>query len=44
VTAAKVEVVNGAPAVAAAQWLSAQAGVENAGFDPQWTTVAELAR
>ena len=35
VKAAKVEiVVSGAPAIAAAQWLSAQAGVENAGFDP----------
>jgi Xaa-Pro aminopeptidase len=44
VKAAKAEIVNGAPAVAAAQWLSAQAGVENAGFDPQWTTVAELSR
>jgi Xaa-Pro aminopeptidase len=44
VKAAKVEIVSGAPAVAAAQWLSAQAGVENAGFDPQWTTVTELSR
>ena len=44
VKAAKVEIVTGAPAVAAAQWLSAQPGVENAGFDPAWTTVAELGR
>jgi Xaa-Pro aminopeptidase len=44
VKAAKVEIVGSAPAVAAAQWLSAQAGVVNAGFDPQWTTVAELSR
>ena len=26
------------------QWLAAQPGVEMAGFDPAWTTVAELAR
>jgi Xaa-Pro aminopeptidase len=44
VKGAKVEIVTGAPAVAAAQWLSAQAGVHNAGFDPAWTTVAELLR
>ena len=40
----KVEIVSGAPALAAAQWLSAQPGTENAGFDPSRTTVAELAR
>jgi Xaa-Pro aminopeptidase len=44
VQAARVEIVSGAPAVAAAQWLSAQPGVENAGFDAAWTTVAELSR
>jgi len=44
VQAARVEIVTGAPAVAAAQWLSAQPGIENAGFDPAWTTVAELSR
>src|SRR5579859_6028051 len=44
VKAAKVEIVSGAPGLAAAQWLSAQPGVENAGFDPVQTTVAELAR
>jgi Xaa-Pro aminopeptidase len=44
VKAAKVEIVSGAPAVAAAQWLSAQPGVDDAGFDPAWTTVAELSR
>ena len=30
--------------MAAVQWLAAQPGVEMAGFDPAWTTVAELAR
>jgi Xaa-Pro aminopeptidase len=41
---AKVEIVSGAPAVAAVQWLAAQPGAETAGFDPVWTSVAELAR
>jgi len=44
VKAAKIEIVSGAPAVAEAQWLSAQPGVETAGFDPPRTTVAELSR
>lgn len=44
VQASKVEIVSGAPAVAAVQWLAAQPGVEVAGFDPSYTTVAELAR
>jgi Xaa-Pro aminopeptidase len=44
VRGAKVEIVTGAPAVAAVQWLSAQPGTGNAGFDPGKTTVAELAR
>ncbi len=44
VKVAKVEIVSGSAAVAAVQWLSAQPGVENAGFDPAWTTVAELIR
>ncbi len=44
VQAAKVEIVTGPPALVAAQWLSAQPGVENAAFDPARTTVAELAR
>src|ERR1700693_5944996 len=44
VKAAKVEIVSSSPAVAAAQWLSAQPGVGTAGFDPAWTTVAELGR
>jgi Xaa-Pro aminopeptidase len=45
VKAAEVEIVSGsAPAPAAVQWLAAQAGAEFAGFDPAWTSVAELAR
>jgi Xaa-Pro aminopeptidase len=45
VKAAQVEIVSGGgPAPAAVQWLAAQAGVEFAGFDPAWTSVAELAR
>jgi Xaa-Pro aminopeptidase len=44
VKAAKVEIVSGSSAVAAVQWLAAQPGVELAGFDPAWTTVAELAQ
>jgi Xaa-Pro aminopeptidase len=44
VKGAKVEIVSGAPAVAATQWLSAQAGTDTAGFDPTRTTVSELAR
>ena len=44
VKAAKVDIVSGAPALAAVQWLSAQPGVENAGFDSAQTTVADLAR
>jgi len=44
VQAAKVEIVTGAPAVAAVQWLSAQPGTGSAGFDPTRTSVAELAR
>src|SRR5579863_584806 len=44
VKVAKAEIVSGAPAVAAVQWLSAQPGTESAGFDPGHTTVAELER
>jgi len=44
VEAAQVQIVSGAPSVAALQWLAAQPGVAFAGFDPAWTTVAELAR
>ncbi len=42
--AAKVEVVTSSAAVAAVQWMAAQPGVTVAGFDPAWTSVAELAR
>jgi Xaa-Pro aminopeptidase len=50
VSAAQVQIASGSPAVAAGQWLAAQAGlaaqpgVAMAGFDPAKTTVAELAR
>ena len=42
VSAAKVDIVSGPPAVSAVQWLAAQPGVTMAGFDPAKTTVAEL--
>jgi Xaa-Pro aminopeptidase len=44
VKAARVEIVSGSPATCAVQWLAAQPGLESTGFDPAWTTVAELAR
>lgn len=44
VKVAKVEIVTGAPALAAAQSLSAQPGVKNSGFDPSCVTIAELSR
>jgi Xaa-Pro aminopeptidase len=44
VTAAKVRIVTGSPAVAALQWLAVQTGVDAGGFDPAWTSVAELTR
>ncbi len=44
VKAAQVQIASGSPAVAAAQWLAAQAGVAMAGFDPARTTVADLTR
>jgi Xaa-Pro aminopeptidase len=44
VSVSEVEIVASSPAVAAVQWLAAQPGVDFAGFDPNWTTVAELAR
>lgn len=40
----RVEIVAGAPAVSAVQWLAAQPRAETAGFDPTHTTVAELTR
>ena len=39
-----VEIVSGAPAIAAVQWMAAQPRVAAVGFDPAHTTVAELAR
>ena len=42
--AARVQIVSNPPAIAAVQWLAAQAGVEIAGFDPVRTTVADLNR
>jgi len=42
VAAARVEIVSGAPAIAAVEWLAVQPAVDAAGFDPSWTTVAEL--
>lgn len=44
VNAARVQIVQGPPAVSAVQWLAAQPGVEFAGFDATKTTVADLAR
>jgi len=44
VKAAQVEIVARGPAVSAVQWMAAQAGAELAGFDPAWTSVAELSR
>jgi Xaa-Pro aminopeptidase len=43
VTAARVEVVSGSVSTAGVQWLAAQPGVELAGFNPDITTVADLA-
>jgi Xaa-Pro aminopeptidase len=44
VSAAQVQIVASSPAVAAVEWLAAQPGIDAAGFDPAWTSVAELAR
>ncbi len=44
VFAAQVQIVSSSPAVSAVQWLAAQPAVEFAGFDPAWTTIAELTR
>ncbi|HXR38032.1 MAG TPA: aminopeptidase P family protein [Terracidiphilus sp.] len=38
------QIVSGSPAVAAVEWLAAQPGAEVAGFDPSWTSVADLTR
>jgi Xaa-Pro aminopeptidase len=44
VSAAQVEVVARSLSTAAVQWMAAQPGVEFAGFDPEHSTVAHLAR
>ena len=44
VQGAQVEIVSGAPATSAVQWLAAQPASTTAGFDPTHTTVAELNR
>ena len=44
VSAAQIDIVSGAPAVRAAEWLAAQSGVTAAGFDPANTTVADHSR
>ena len=44
VKGAQVEIVSGAPAISAIQWLAAQPAAEFAGFDPAHTAVAELTR
>ncbi|MGD0732335.1 MAG: aminopeptidase P family protein [Terracidiphilus sp.] len=44
VKAAQVQIVASSPAVAAVEWIAAQPGVELAGFDAAWTSVAELTR
>ena len=41
---AQVQIVAASPAVSAVEWLAAQPGVEFAGFDPAWTSVADLTR
>ncbi len=44
VSGAQVQIVSNSPAISAVQWMAAQPGVEFAGFDPAWTSVADLAR
>ena len=44
VRGAKIEIVSGAPAVAAIKWLAEQPGAKTASFDPAHTTIADLAR
>ncbi len=44
VRSAKAEIVSGAPAVAAVQWIAAQPKVSAVGFDPAIATVADLNR
>jgi len=44
VKGAQVQIVSGSSAVSAVEWLAAQPGPQTTGFDPAWTTVAELTR
>ena len=44
VKGAQVQIGTGSAAVAAVEWLAAQAGATIAGFDPVWTSVADLSR
>ncbi len=44
VNGAKVQIVSNSPATNAVQWLASQPGIAFVGFDPAWTTVADLAR
>jgi Xaa-Pro aminopeptidase len=44
VKGAAVEIVAGGASIAAVHWLAALSGAGTAGFDPVWTTVAELER
>lgn len=44
VQSAKVQIVANSPATNAVQWLATQPGVDFVGFDPAWTSVAELGR
>jgi len=44
VKGAQAQIGSGSPAVAAVEWLAAQPGAAVAGFDPAWTSVADLAR
>jgi len=44
VSVAGIEIVSSSPAIAAAQWLAAQSGIDTVGFDPTETTVANLTR
>ena len=44
VKSARVRIMSGSPAVAALEWLAEQPGMDSVGFDPAWTSVAELSR
>jgi Xaa-Pro aminopeptidase len=44
VRGATIEIVSGAPSVAAVKWLADQPGADTAAFDPAHTTIADLER